>query len=152
MRKVLGKVFDFYLKASIHVSFAVFALVQMTFYFCHLPFDWTVSLLAFSGTLFSYNFIKYADYVVIHRKNLSPKMKAILVLSAIALVVGMVSFFFNHSRTTSHHLFIGFGRTLCCSYFQANTQSAQLVRTKSVHCLSVLGYGDANYSCFQCRD
>lgn len=94
MRKVLGKVFDFYLKASIHVSFAVFALVQMTFYFCHLPFDWTVSLLAFSGTLFSYNFIKYADYVVIHRKNLSLKMKAILLLSAIALVVGMVSFFF----------------------------------------------------------
>ena len=94
MRKVLGNVFDFYLKASIHVSFAVFALVQMTFYFCRLPFDWTVSLLAFSGTLFSYNFIKYADYVLVHRHNLSLKMKAILLLSVVALIVGMVSFFY----------------------------------------------------------
>ena len=94
MRKVLGNLFDFYLKASIHVSFAVFALVQMTFYFCRLPFDWTVSLLAFSGTLFSYNFIKYADYVLAHRRNLSPKIKAILLLSVVALIVGMVSFFY----------------------------------------------------------
>lgn len=94
MGKALTKVFDFYLKASVHVSFAVFALVQMTFYFCRLPFDWTVSLLAFSGTLFSYNFIKYADFVVAHRHHLSRKMRAILGLSILALLVGIVCFFF----------------------------------------------------------
>lgn len=98
MGKTLTKLFDFYLKASIHVSFAVFALVQMTFYFCHLPFDWTVSFLAFSGTLFSYNFIKYADFVVAHRHNLSKKMKVITGLSFFALLVGMICFFFlNHT-------------------------------------------------------
>lgn len=94
MVKSLGQLFDFYLKASIHVSFAVFALVQMTFYFCRLPLDWTVSLLAFCGTLFSYNFIKYADFIVAHRKKLSVKMKLILLLSLFALLVGVVCFFF----------------------------------------------------------
>ncbi|MGG5506133.1 MULTISPECIES: hypothetical protein [unclassified Myroides] len=96
MRKALTTGFDFYLKASVHVSFAVFALVQMTFYFCRLPFDWTVSLLAFSGTLFSYNFIKYADFVAIHRLNLSLKMKTITCMSFLALLVGIGCFFFLH--------------------------------------------------------
>ncbi|MBB1139150.1 hypothetical protein [Myroides sp. WP-1] len=98
MRKALTTGFDFYLKASVHVSFAVFALVQMTFYFCRLPFDWTVSFLAFSGTLFSYNFIKYADFVAIHRRNLSPKMKTITYMSFLALLVGVGCFFFLNTQ------------------------------------------------------
>ena len=98
MRKALTTGFDFYLKASIHVSLAVFALVQMTFYFCHLPLDWTVSILAFSGTLFSYNFIKYADFVANHRFNLSRKMKIITLLSFLALLVGMGCFFLLNSK------------------------------------------------------
>ena len=93
MNNAIKKGFNLYLNGSIHVSFAVFALVQMTFYFCKLPFDGIVSLLAFSGTLFSYNFIKYADYVYQHRTALSPSFKFIIALSVIAFFVGTICFF-----------------------------------------------------------
>lgn len=92
MNNAIKKGFNLYLNGSIHVSFAVFALVQMTFYFCKLPFDGIVSLLAFSGTLFSYNFIKYADYVYQHRSALSSFFKIVVGLSLFALVVGTICF------------------------------------------------------------
>lgn len=83
---------NFYLNGSFHVSLAVFALVQMTFYFCRLPFDGVVSLMAFSGTLFSYNFIKYIDIVYPRRKPLTLKLKSIIVISIVALIVGTICF------------------------------------------------------------
>lgn len=87
-----NKVVDFYLNGSIHVSFAVFALVQMTFYFCQLPFDAVVSAMAFTGTLFSYNFIKYAALVYHQRKNLSLRLKWFCTVSFLALGIGIISF------------------------------------------------------------
>jgi len=88
-----NRIVALYLNGSIHVSLAVFALVQMTFYFCHLPFDAVVSVLAFSGTLFSYNFIKYAEVVYRHKNPFTLRLKVIIAISLVALVVGVVSFF-----------------------------------------------------------
>ncbi|MDR2223512.1 MAG: hypothetical protein LBE34_12380 [Flavobacteriaceae bacterium] len=94
MKLLKNRIVGLYLNGSIHVSLAVFALVQMTFYFCHLPFDAVVSILAFSGTLFSYNFIKYAEVVYKHKKPFSKRLKVIIVISLLALIIGAVSFFF----------------------------------------------------------
>lgn len=94
IKSLIKEVFDFYVKASIHVSLAVFSLVQMTFYFCQLPFDWTVSLMAFSGTLFAYNFIKYEDFIRRNLRNLSFKIKSIVALSIVALMLGGISFLY----------------------------------------------------------
>lgn len=88
-----NRIVALYLNGSIHVSLAVFALVQMTFYFCHLPFDAVVSVLAFSGTLFSYNFIKFAEVVYRHKNPFTFRLKVIITMSIVALVVGIVSFF-----------------------------------------------------------
>ncbi|MCC9041678.1 hypothetical protein LNQ81_03035 [Myroides sp. M-43] len=88
-----NRIVALYLNGSIHVSLAVFALVQMTFYFCHLPFDGIVSLLAFSGTLFSYNFIKYAEVIYRHKNSFTFRLKVIIGMSLVALVLGVVSFF-----------------------------------------------------------
>jgi hypothetical protein len=88
-----NRIVALYLNGSIHVSLAVFALVQMTFYFCHLPFDAVVSVLAFSGTLFSYNFIKYAEVVYRHKNPFTLRLKVIIAMSLVALVVGVISFF-----------------------------------------------------------
>lgn len=93
MNLLKNHVVNLYLNGSFHVSLAVFALVQMTFYFCHLPFDAVVSILAFSGTLFSYNFIKYASIVYHSHKSLSFKLRLIIAFSTIALVVGSICFF-----------------------------------------------------------
>lgn len=94
MKLLKNRIVGLYLNGSIHVSLAVFALVQMTFYFCHLPFDAVVSILAFSGTLFSYNFIKYAEVVYKHKNPFSKRLKVIIVISLLALIIGAVSFFF----------------------------------------------------------
>ena len=93
IENALKRIIHLYLNGSVHVAVAVFALVQMTFYFSKTPFDPIVSLLAFSGTLFSYNFIKYADVVYRNYKALSIEMKWILSISGAALLTGVVCFF-----------------------------------------------------------
>ncbi|WP_430615150.1 hypothetical protein [Flavobacterium sp. JP2137] len=93
MNNPIRTAFNLYLHASVHVAVAVFALVQMTFYFCRLPFDAPVSALAFSGTLFSYNFIKYAETIYKGKRPWSSNIKAIAGLSMLALSVAAISFF-----------------------------------------------------------
>lgn len=85
---------DIYINGSIHVAVAVCALVQMTFYFCGLPQDWAVSLMAFCGTIFSYNFIKYATIVRATFKRLPARLWIIVLLSLWAFVIGTACFFF----------------------------------------------------------
>lgn len=88
-----NRIVALYLNGSVHVSLAVFTLVQMTFYFCHLPFDAVVSTLAFTGTLFSYNFIKYAEVIYRHKNPFTLRLKVIIGISIIALLIGTVAFF-----------------------------------------------------------
>ncbi|MTG97286.1 MULTISPECIES: hypothetical protein [Myroides] len=88
-----NRIVALYLNGSIHVSLAVFALAQMTFYFCHLPFDAVVSVLAFTGTLFSYNFIKYAEVIYRHKTPFTLRLKVIIGISIIALLIGTMAFF-----------------------------------------------------------
>lgn len=98
-KNVLKKLFDLYLYGSVHVAVAVFALVQMTFYFSKTPFDPVISILAFSGTLFSYNFIKYATVVYYHYPKISKELKWVLGISGIALLAGVICFFMLEPRT-----------------------------------------------------
>ncbi|MHC5202873.1 UbiA prenyltransferase family protein [Myroides sp. LJL119] len=81
-----------YLNGSIHVSLAVLALIQMTFYFCKLPFDYAVCILGFFGTLFSYNFIKYIQVFLYSRKPASCNLKVIYLLSICALGISFIGF------------------------------------------------------------
>lgn len=93
IKNALKRLVYLYLNGSVHVAVAVFALVQMTFYFSKIPFDPIVSLLAFSGTLFSYNFIKYSDVVYRNCNKLSDDMKWVIGISVIAMITGVICFF-----------------------------------------------------------
>ncbi len=93
IKNALKRLVYLYLNGSVHVAVAVFALVQMTFYFSKIPFDPIVSLLAFSGTLFSYNFIKYSDVVYRNCNRLSDDMKWVIGISVIAMITGVICFF-----------------------------------------------------------
>lgn len=57
--KILKGVFDFYLDASIHVAFAVLALVGVTTLSLNIPLDLHLSSFLFFGTIVCYNFVKY---------------------------------------------------------------------------------------------
>ncbi|MHC5353792.1 UbiA prenyltransferase family protein [Myroides sp. LJL115] len=103
-----NKIVRLYLNGSIHVSLAVFALIQMTFHFCKLPFDPIVSLMGFAGTVFSYNFIKYSALVYNRVGNLSFNLKFICLLSIICFLVSASCFMMlnNNAKLASILVFL----------------------------------------------
>ena len=84
-----SRLFDFYLDASIHVAFAVFALVQITGIMLHISISDHLSYYLFFGTIACYNFVKYgleADkyFILANRYH-----KGIQIASFIALVLAV---------------------------------------------------------------
>ncbi len=53
--------FDFYIQSSVHVAFAIYALVCITEVSLQLPALELVSMLVFFGTIVGYNFLKYFE-------------------------------------------------------------------------------------------
>ncbi len=104
--------FDWYLQASLHVALATTALVQMTFYFCYLSFSAAVTALVFFGTVFSYNFIKYAP-IIVKRKRLTPFLKSVIAISAISMLIAAISFFYLNFNAQILTVFFAF---LCVLY------------------------------------
>lgn len=97
--QLLKKLLDFYIKGSIHVALAVFALVQMTFHFFHIPYDEPMALFAFFGTIVGYNFVKYDELARAKKFKMSTQVKAIAVLSFVCfLATGY--YFFQLERKT----------------------------------------------------
>jgi len=108
----ITRFFDWYLHASLHVALATTALVQMTFYFCFLPFNSAITSLVFFGTVFSYNFIKYAQ-VIAKKKELTRFLKSILALSIVSFLIAVLSFFFLNLKAQLLTVFFGL---LCVLY------------------------------------
>lgn len=79
--KVLKKLFDFYLNASIHVAFAVFAFLKITEIYFDLSYPKNIDLFIFFGTITGYNFVKYAGVAKLHHKSLTDDLKIIQVFS-----------------------------------------------------------------------
>ncbi|MFC4095043.1 UbiA prenyltransferase family protein [Euzebyella saccharophila] len=73
----LQRIFHFYLDASIHVSFAVFAFVHITVLRLQIPLNEHLAWFMFFGTICCYNFMKYGveakKYIVVanrYHKNI----------------------------------------------------------------------------------
>jgi len=84
--KVAKQLFYIYIHGSIHVAFAVLALVLMTNHMFGNPFDAPMAGFAFFGTVFGYNFIKY-ESVFRNRKPVGGITKVIAGISVLAFVV-----------------------------------------------------------------
>ncbi len=107
--RFLKRLFDFYIQASIHVSFAVLALVLMTNQMFQKPYDWAMNGFAFFGTLFGYNFIKYEIYFR-QKLPLRKKLTPTLTLSLLALLTSAY-FFFQLEFKTRIAALVFFGLT-----------------------------------------
>lgn len=87
--KWANRLFDFYINASIHVAFAVFALVEITGIFFDIHISHHLSNCFFFGTIACYNFIKYgveADkYILVANRY----HKTIQIVSFLALTVAI---------------------------------------------------------------
>ncbi len=88
---MLKKLFDFYIRSSIHVSLAVVALTVMTCLLLELPLDQNLLLFVFLSSVVGYNYAKYPDYFL--SKIQLKKPKAIVWLSVFC-AFGAVFFFF----------------------------------------------------------
>lgn len=97
--RLLKTLLDFYIRGSIHVAIAVYALVQMTFHFFHIEYDMPMTLFAFFGTIVGYNFVKYDALARAKKFSMSPQVKAIAVLSFVCFLA-TAYYFFQLERST----------------------------------------------------
>lgn len=96
---VLKRIFDFYIRSSIHVALAVYALVKMTQHMFGISGDGTMALFAFFGTVAGYNFVKYDEIARVRRKNVRQEIKAFALLSGMCFL-GSAYCFFQLQRIT----------------------------------------------------
>jgi hypothetical protein len=90
---------DFYINSSIHVALSVFSLVKMTQFMFSISNDSCVGYFAFFGTIVGYNFVKYDALARSQKLQMRKQLKAITLVSFLALVVA-VYFFFQLQNVT----------------------------------------------------
>jgi hypothetical protein len=87
------KIFDFYIRSSIHVALSVYALVRMTHFMFHIYVDEAMVNFAFFGTIVGYNFVKYDALARGQKTRMRRELKTIALLSFFsALFVGYYFF------------------------------------------------------------
>jgi hypothetical protein len=90
--RFLQKLIDFYIQSSLHVAFSALSFVWVTQRFFSVSNGYVASFVFF-GTVVGYNFVKYDALVRKRQGAISLRLKAIAVLSAIALVCSGYCFF-----------------------------------------------------------
>ena len=91
------KYLDFYIKSSLHVGLAVFALVQLSIN----QFN-SYSFFVFFGTLFGYNFLKYWNWFI-NKKVIDNQIISILSITLVAVIVSGLLFYLQ-SHTVQLYL------------------------------------------------
>lgn len=79
--KILKNIFNFYLNASIHVAFAVYAFLRITEQYLEISQQEHLNYFVFFGTITGYNFVKYAGVAKLHHKSLTNNLKVIQIFS-----------------------------------------------------------------------
>ena len=87
------RIFDFYIKASIHVALAVVALLLISGYYLNISIAKPVVLFTFLGSFSCYNFIKYGIEIDKYTETASLELKLIGVLSIISLLLSLYLLF-----------------------------------------------------------
>lgn len=94
LMKWLKRIFDFYLDASIHIAFAVYALARITTQNLNITTNEDLNCFIFFGSISCYNFVKYGveaeKYVLVAK----PYHRGIQLLSLLALVLALYYAYF----------------------------------------------------------
>ena len=86
------KIFDFYIKSSLHVALSAFALVSMTMYFFNISENFEVKAFAFFGTIVGYNFVKYDALARLNKIRIKKELRLIMVLSLFSALASFYCF------------------------------------------------------------
>lgn len=93
MHGVLPKLFELYIKASLHVALAVTALALVTMYELGISADPYLLGFIFSSTVVSYNFTKYLFVFTVGADRSGALLKRVGVFSALAFAVMCILLF-----------------------------------------------------------
>ncbi len=85
--KILKSIFNFYINSSIHVAFAIVALVKLTFLKFEILGGNTYIYFSFFGAIVAYNFVKYASISKLYHRQLTKSMNGIKILTGISAVL-----------------------------------------------------------------
>lgn len=91
--RILQSLFNFYLQSSLHVAFAVYALLQMTQHMFDIQNDSASGYFAFFGTIVGYNFVKYDALARKKGLKFTFKIKGIIALSIISFAAAIFFYF-----------------------------------------------------------
>ena len=97
--RIFKTIIDFYIESSLHVAFAVYALLWVTFFKLNIPYAAAVTNFGFFGSIAGYNFIKYDELARIKKVELTTKFKLIIGLSLISLFASVFYFFQLQTNT-----------------------------------------------------
>ncbi len=91
--KFLKLILNFYINTSIHVAFAVLALVQITKWNLNISINSNFNFFIFFGTILGYNFLKYFE--VFWNRTFTFKNNYEIVVVTINAFFGMIFYFFK---------------------------------------------------------
>ncbi len=89
---ILKRLLDIYIGASLHVAFAVFALVRMTQHMFAIENHDAMGWFAFFSTVAGYNFVKYHSLVWQQNWKLTPWTRTVARVSVIAMMLAFYYF------------------------------------------------------------
>lgn len=130
--KIIQRVFDFYLDASIHVALAVFALVMVTNEILNISVDSHFSWFLFFATIACYNFIKYGVEAEKYILVANHYHKNIQLFSFVALVPT-----FYHAYFLNIETWLGIGSLLLLVGFYALPVSPNARNLRSLGVLKI---------------
>lgn len=140
IKGILRKGLNFYLNASLHVALATTALVQMTFYFCQIPFDAIVTLFVFCGTSASYNIIKYLPFIL-RNKQYKRSLKGIMMLTVCFLIVCACLFFKLNFKTQAVTVLFGLLSTMYVVPFSKSIPNLRNLAGIKIYIVSICWAG-----------
>ena len=119
------KIFDFYIKSSLHVALSAFALVSMTMYFFNISENFEVKAFAFFGTIVGYNFVKYDALARLNKITIRKELRLIIALSIFSALASFYYFLKLQIITQSLGVFVFVLLLLYTLPFFPNKQNAR---------------------------
>lgn len=106
--KFVKQLFDFYIDASVHVAFAVLALLEVTFILLNIPSGIHLDVFVFFGTISAYNFVKFGveaeKYILVATRY----HKNIQFFSIVALLLAVYTAFYLSKEALFFLIIMGF--------------------------------------------
>ena len=135
------KIFDFYIKSSLHVALSAYALTAMTMYFFNITDHFEVKAFVFFGTIVGYNFVKYDALTRLNKTIIRKELRRIIILSIFSALASFYYFLKLQFITQSLGVFVFVLLMLYTLPFFPNKQNARNWKGIKIYMVSLCWVG-----------